>query len=97
MTSQSRADAGHETCHRCNQPFPTNVLKHASLPSAAAVLMVGNSDPDDPPLVEPAALVDRQLYCPSCRRSVNLRRTVVVMAVLIALPAAVWFIARLVL
>lgn len=84
-----------QTCGRCGQEFPGETLKHASVLVEAAVVAIGNSDPDESSPVEPAALVDRKVYCPSCVKQINLRRGAFI-AVCVALVVAAFLIMQFV-
>jgi hypothetical protein len=90
MTTPTETDHSEtRNCARCRERFPRDSLRHASIPSLAALSISSDHEPWDP---EPPPIIpDRELYCPECRRRVNLRRALgaflfaAIMAVMTAL------------
>jgi hypothetical protein len=90
MTTPAESDhAQAGNCARCRDPFPRDELRHASIPSLVALSIATDHEPWD--AEPPPIILDRELYCPECRRRVNLRRALgaflfaAIMAVMTAL------------
>jgi len=84
-------------CDRCGRSLPPDALRRASVPSENAVAALSMSDPDDVPPIDHAQLVDHKWYCPSCRRSVNLRRVLFILLVCVVTPALAYSLLQLLL
>ena len=73
-------------CELCGATLPGKLLKLASMPSVFALIAIGNSDPEDPEPVPLSQLSDKTLYCPMCLSSVNMRRAIFGLLILIVVP-----------
>ena len=81
-------------CHDCGVSLPRSNLVSASFPSIAALLVIGNSDADDPVPIEWNGLVDHHLYCASCVSVVNSRRALIVVLLVTVLALAIFLLSN---